>query len=766
MTLTFQFRAPRFHPAWFLPPLVPLAQWFLHGPDATPPVVLRLVLTVALAAIALYLAREERSAASNRWSKELRLLMPPAVGTLVIPAALHDDLSDLAVILHCLGCVWMGATVFGAEFEHRTLGPLLTQPISRRRIFWEKTGILLALCGAAWVNTTASLEKVQGSTDWVVLAAAPVLAVCTGPLFSLLGRSTLAGMVFTATAPMLFLLASMLVSVVIQFGMPVLSVPPTAEQLKAIEPYNRAWAFWGDCQPWLRGLYLLAGPLLGWLRFRSLAWQDGAGVSRPPTGSARSRAFLTRLIRLLVPGHSPTAHLVRKEIRLHAIPWMIAALSTGLWILWMIARRMAPEGDLKDGLDEFSPITLIGGMLGVVALVTAGAGSVAEERALGTLDWQVTQPVSGRRQWWIKSLVAVATGLVTGLLIPATLLAVGFGPSRWEKEGLVVEQLPALTFATGVGLTLVLSLYASSIARNTMRAVGLTVLLAAAAVALVFAVTAPGLYWISTRSSEMSQAFEAGASFDGTWLDGTGFQTWMDGRTMDNWTLKMALAGCVLAGFQWAWQACSNFQRSSTPSHLVRQQGIRLAAGLIVLTLVGVAVFGSLFLTRQAAMLAATERMNDRKLGETLHQLARNGSLTQPVAEWLQVRPGSVEDAILTLVQRDGRRQAGLLGGRIRVELYWIESRLKTYLGVPSDPLPLEIRQALGVDATSPSEAALELVRRLGPSRARGRVAQLPESRARSSEPRVNPGVVVPRPESSLSPELRRRYNLPDPPRP
>ena len=766
MTLTFQFRAPRFHPAWFLPPLVPLAQWFLHGPDATPPLVLRLVLTVVLSAIALYLAREERSAASNRWSKDLRLLMPPAVGTLVIPAALHDDLSDLAVILHCLGCVWMGATVFGAEFEHRTLGPLLTQPISRRRIFWEKTGILAVLCGAAWVNTTASLEKVQGSTDWVIRVAAPALAVSTGPLFSLLGRGTLAGMVFTATAPMLFLLGSMMVSVLIQSGMPVLSVPPTAVQLKAIEPYNRALASWGECQPWLRALYLAAGPLLGWLRFRSLAWQDGAAVSRPPAGSATSRALLTRLLRILVPGSSPTAHLVRKEIRLHAIPWMIAALSTGLWILWMIARRMAPEGELKDGLNDFSPITLIGGMLGVVALVTAGAGSVAEERALGTLDWQVTQPVSGRRQWWIKSLVAVATGLVTGLLIPATLLAVGFGPERWEKEGIVYAQLPALSFATGIVLTLSLSLYASSIARNTMRAVGLTVLLAGMGAALVVAVVSPTLLWLGSRSSAMAEAFDAGASFDGAWLQGDQLQKWVEGSTLDGWMLKTVFAGCLLAGLQWAWLACSNFQRCSAPSHLLRRQGFHLVLGLVVLTLAGSGVFGTLFLARQAATFAAMERMNDRKLGETLHQLARNGSLTPPVAEWLQVRPGSVDDAILALVQRDGRRQAGMLGHRIREELRWIESQLKSHLGVPSDPLPLELRQTLGIQSTSPAEAGLELVRQLGPTRARERVAELPESRARSGEPRVNPGIVVPRPGNTLSTELRRRYNLPESPRP
>jgi len=757
MTLTFQLRSSRFHPAWLLPPLVPLGQWFIDGPGDSSSLMIRLILTLGIPAFALFLAREDRSARDNRWSKELRLLMPPAVGTLVIPAALHNDLSELAVVLHCLGSIWMGATVFGAEVEHRTLGPLLAQPISRRRIFWEKNGILAALCLAAWVNTTASLEKVQGSTDWVILLAAPALAVCTGPLFSLLGRSTLAGMVFTATAPMLFLLGSMMVSASIQSGMPVLSAPPTAEQLKAIEPYNRALALWGDFQPWLRGLYLAAGPLLGWLWFRSLSWQDGAAVARPPSGSARSRVFLGRLVRMFVPGNSATAHLMRKEIRLHAIPWMIAALTTGLWVLWMIARGMAPQGDLKDSLNEFSPVSVICGMLGVVALVTAGAGSVAEERALGTLDWQVTQPVTGRRQWWIKSLVAVVTGLVTGLLIPATLLALGFGPERWEKEGLVFEQLPTMAFATGAGLALSLSLYASSVSRNTMRAVGLTVLLGAAAVALVFAVAAPGLYWAGEKASEMSRAFDGGASFDGPGWDGEKLEKWVSGSAMQSWMLLTVLAGCFLAIIHWAWQACANFSRSSMPSHVLRRQWFHLSLGLIVLTLVGVAVIGSLSLARQAAQLASIERSGNWNLRQSLTRLAVDGSLPPPVAEWLQVRPGTVDDTVQVLVQRDGRRQAGKLGYRLSSDIYWIESRLKMSRGAP---VAEEIRGAVGVEATTPANAALELVRRLGPTRAREMVSQLPEIRARLSDPKPKPGVMP------LSPELRRRYNLPDPPRP
>ncbi len=765
MTLTFQFRAPRFHPAWLVPPLVPLAQWIFGGPGAPLSLVVQLVLTLLISAVTLYLAREDRTRNTNRWSKELRLLMPPAVGTLVIPAALHNDLSELAMMLHCVGCVWMGATVFGAEFEHRTLGPLLAQPVSRRRLFWEKTAILAVLCGAAWLNTMASLDRAQGSVDWVIVAAAPALAVSTGPLFSLLGRSTLAGMVFTATAPMLFLLASMMVSVAIQSGMPVLSVPPTAEQLRAIEPYNRALAFWGACQPWLRALYLLAGPWLGWLWFRTLSWQDGAAVARPPSGTVASRALLTRLVRLLVPGDFATAHLIRKEIRLHAIPWMIAALTTGLWILWMIARRLAPEGELKDGLNEFSPITVIGGMLGVVALLTAGAGSVAEERALGTLDWQVTQPVNARRQWWIKSLVAVVAGLVTGLVIPATLLAVGFGPERWEKEGLVFELLPTASFATAIALALVLALYASSICRNTMRAVGLTVLLGAATLGLVWAVAMPGAMLLESRSQELQRSFADGISFLEA-LPAENPSDYQRSRVhLQDWATAMVFAACAVVGLIWAWLARSNFARSSMPPAFLRSQWIQQAGVVILLTALGVGAFGQLFLMQLQTDFAWHERSSLGRLDKTLRKLAVNGSLPAPVAAWLQVPPRSPEEVYRTIVQRDGASAASSLGNALRGEVLWIESRLKSHLTTPKGTLPEEIRGALGIAATSPEDAGFELIRRLGPKDARELVARLPDKRARSVPPMTKPGMTAPGPGDMISPELRRRYNLPDPPR-
>lgn len=765
MTLTFQFRLPRFHPAWLVPPLVPLAQWIFGGPGAPWSLVVQLVLTLLISVVTLYLAREDRTRNSNRWSKELRLLMPPAVGTLVIPAALHNDLSDLAVTLHCVGCIWMGATVFGSEFEHRTLGPLLTQPISRKRIFWEKLGILSVLSLVVYGNTMASLERVQGSVDWDILAVAPALAVSTGPLFSLLGRSTLAGMVFTATAPMLFLLLSAIVTGSIQSSMPVLSDPPTAEQLKAIEPYNQALFLWRDFQPWLRGLYLAAGPLLGWLWFRSLSWQDGAAVARPPSGSASSRAVLTRLIRFLVPGASATAHLIRKEIRLHVIPWMVAALTTGLWILWMIARRLAPEGDLKDGLNEFSPITVIGGMLGVVALVTAGAGSVAEERALGTLDWQVTQPVTGRRQWWIKSLVAAVTGLVTGLLIPATLLAVGFGPERWEKEGLAIELLPTASFATAVGLALALSLYASSIARNTMRAVGLTVLLGACALALVWAVAMPGIWLLESRSQELQQSFAEGATYLGPIPAEAPPEALPEPMNPQNWIAGTIFAACALVALQWGLLARFNFARASTPSHLLRRQWIRSAGFLVLLTAIGVGTFGQLFLVHQQKNLARYETSRLHRLDDTLRRLAVNGSLPAPVAEWLQVPRVSPEEAYRILIQRDGGRSAGSVGSILVGDLYLTEIRLKSLILRPKGPLPEGVRSELGIEASSPAEAALELVRRLGPTLAKERLARLQYSRARPGQSAVKPGAVSPQPGNTLSPELRKRYNLPDPPR-
>ena len=154
--------------------------------------------------------------------------------------------------------------------------------------------------------------------------------------------------------------------------------------------------------------------------------------------------------------------LVRKEVRLHLPAFVVAGMLVGLWLL-LLAVVVARPSVSKDFL--MLPVVLLG--LGIP--VIAGIVSTAEERSLGLLDWHLTLPVSARRQWFIKVLVALAVNVVLGILLPGVLGQVAsvllegkpmeIGLRNGEQHFLIAN---AVIFCA--------ALYASTAAANSMRA--------------------------------------------------------------------------------------------------------------------------------------------------------------------------------------------------------------------------------------------------------------------------------------------------------
>jgi hypothetical protein len=79
-----------------------------------------------------------------------------------------------------------------------------------------------------------------------------------------------------------------------------------------------------------------------------------------------------------------------------------------------------------------------------------GSVASAEERQLGTLDWQLLMPVASWKQWAVKAGVALAISVVLSLGLPAAVLGMG------------LDQRQA-AFAVPVVLLTVGSLYVSSL---------------------------------------------------------------------------------------------------------------------------------------------------------------------------------------------------------------------------------------------------------------------------------------------------------------
>jgi hypothetical protein len=95
--------------------------------------------------------------------KEARALLPmwaAVAGLIAVPFLLrYEQPMDFALGAYWLGCGLLGPVCMGQEFQHRTMGLLLSQPISRRRLWWEKMGVLCA----AMVGLFAWMELLWGT---------------------------------------------------------------------------------------------------------------------------------------------------------------------------------------------------------------------------------------------------------------------------------------------------------------------------------------------------------------------------------------------------------------------------------------------------------------------------------------------------------------------------------------------------------------------------------------------------------------------------
>ena len=377
-----------------------------------------------------------------------------------------EILSVFAALAYTLACLWICANAFGSEFEHRTLGQWLVQPRSRGDLYREKLGVAGGIAGTAAVIFFLTTGQSMGHDLLelaLIFASLLILGLASAPFFTLISRSTLAGFVFTLTVPMaLYLILQTLLDVYHARVYPDLLYRSSEEQGVL----------------WVGGvIYLGAMALAGWRVFKRLEWREGGAGGSSTLGLYALTGAWDRWLGRRWLGKPATAQLIRKELRLHVVPWLIAGILIGFWGLSLLIRKWAPESQWGVAAANPSTVTLYAGILGTFVLLVTGASAIAEERVLGTLEWQWTQPIPMARQWKIKMGVAAALALTLGLILPAVLVWLGFdanalstafGQSDWQSIAAYAAALVAL-FAT--------SLYASSVSQSSMKAVALTPLL-------------------------------------------------------------------------------------------------------------------------------------------------------------------------------------------------------------------------------------------------------------------------------------------------
>jgi hypothetical protein len=390
-----------------------------------------------------------------------------AVNAMSAQLGVFESLSVFAALAHTLACLWICANAFGSEFEHRTAGQLLVQPRSRGNLYREKLGVAGGIAGtAAVIFFLTTSQSMAGDLHTLPLILGTlILGLASAPFFTLISRSTLAGFVFTLAAPMvLYLILQTLLDVYHARVYPEL-VDRSREEKALL---------------WAGGvIYLGATTLASWRVFKRLEWREGGAGGGSAAGLHALTGAWDRWIGRRWLGQAATAQLIRKELRLHVVPWLVAGILVGLWGLSLLVRKWAPESKLGVAAANPSTVTLLAGIFGAFVVLVTGACAIAEERVLGTLEWQWTQPISMARQWRIKVGIATGLALTLGLILPAALVWLGFDAEALDTAFGKPDWQPIAVYTLSMAALFAASIYASSVSQSSMKAVALTPVLLA-----------------------------------------------------------------------------------------------------------------------------------------------------------------------------------------------------------------------------------------------------------------------------------------------
>ncbi len=359
--------------------------------------------------------------------KELRALAPIWVAGVVVMmagAALggtwHADPFNAALIF---GAAALGAMTFGHEYLHGTLASWLSQPASRSGLAASKL-LAVVLAIAAYLAVAVVIRGSVGyrlfPTDWSLLAVVGLYAIAVAPMFTIVGRGPLAGIVLTIGLPLL-----------------IYNIHLAFNEGRSVGPLYAA---------------AIVSGVIGWRLMMRLEAIDGG----TDVGWRRRSRGITAETR-----PSPLRALVSKELHLQQLTFIVAGLSFAATLLSHWMRPWLPA----DWLSMSYPLSLLH-----LALVPVLAGSLAsaEERRLGTLESQVLQPVATWKQWAIKTAVVIGVSLVIGVGLIAAFSALD---SSADVAGLRGRDL---RFGSSAALTAglaIVAMYVSSLASSGLRAV-------------------------------------------------------------------------------------------------------------------------------------------------------------------------------------------------------------------------------------------------------------------------------------------------------
>jgi ABC-type transport system involved in multi-copper enzyme maturation permease subunit len=383
---------------------------------------------------------------SARLVKEIRHLAPgPAVGIVLLfalPPLLGTERLVVEFYLLYLALAVFGpaARVFGAEFDRGTLERLLSQPISRRRIWREKLGSLALVISVAFLALQLARRLYLGSGPSAVDLVVCLAAFSGGPLASLYLRESF-----------LALWGSM--------SLPAVPIWGWLGLVYLIRGDFHVGFFWVHVAPMIP--YVAIAYVVARRRFLTLELDQvpnrGLGIS----GLLHSKSPSTS---------GPTARLLLKEIQIQGANLLVLPV---FLVVWAVAYALALAEWPRPGqpaewlsiVGAFPPMRA--GMVIFLFPLLVGATAMAAERQMGVAGWHSSLPVSRARQWWVKVLVVMGLSVAVGGVLGGYLDRLLF--NLLGARGVASTPLPATVIWLSV-LSAAAGMYASSRAREPFRA--------------------------------------------------------------------------------------------------------------------------------------------------------------------------------------------------------------------------------------------------------------------------------------------------------
>jgi hypothetical protein len=341
------------------------------------------------------LRRQERTTASaGQARKEVRALAWPFAATVAVVAGLSvfgGDFAQMAIPAYYFGIVTIGALSIGHEYTYGTLPMLLSQPVSRARILRAKLSVLVPMLLLVLVLGAATLPLARQDSDIVLVWMPAVAALCLAPWLTMLCRNVIAGAVFSAGLPGGV------------WGLCELIAFTVHDDTRDAESLR--FALYGVAAVTV----CATGAIAGLRTFFALEAIDGRHAPLQwPRWLSRQR-LAARAER--IPS-SAVWMLIKKELNLQRMTLVVAGLYVCLFaVIWMVS-----DSASSDARDVF---TIVSVFYAAMLAVLAGALSSAEERHLGTHDWQLMLPFPSSRQWIIKIAIALTLALLLAVGLPA-----------------------------------------------------------------------------------------------------------------------------------------------------------------------------------------------------------------------------------------------------------------------------------------------------------------------------------------------------------